>query len=172
MAYNILSKVETHMKKKILILENDFSILDEFKQMLGDKYNVFIAYRTDIADLIISENMSTIDCIIFDLNMNNEFIPAEYRDKTMSGSLTGWIWYFYCARGGLKNDPYIIVSTAFADLFIEYINDNSEISSKNEKRAYNSEKIHILSKQNHITMHNGICDLIDKLLNDNEETDL
>ena len=150
-------------KKKILVLEDNLVELDDFTQLLDSRYEIFPAARTDIADEIIKENNNEIDCIVFDLNMSNEFISEDYIDQTMNGALTGWVWYFYYAKNVLKNQPLIVISSGFVDDFEGYIHEHSALSNVDEKLHYATEKgkkIRVIAKQEIINDHEKVVNEI------------
>ena len=155
------------MKKKILVLEDNLVELEDFKQFLGEEYDVFPASRTDIADEILTKYGNEIDCVVFDLNISSEFLATEHKEKTVDGTLTGWIWYFYNAKCRLKEDTYAMISSGFMNEFSDYISENCVLSSSEEKQFYNEykdKKIICVSKRSIINEYEAVANEIARRL--------
>jgi hypothetical protein len=76
---------------KILFLEDQGSVEQYVTPLLEDNgHKVFVAGNIADADTYLENNI--IDCLIIDLNLNNNGLPPKYISDTQLGIITGWIW--------------------------------------------------------------------------------
>ncbi len=105
-------------KKKILFLEDNGYVVNQTRQFLiEDGFDVISCTRIDIAIECLKNNKDSIDCIITDLNMEDELL-GEYQGESDGGLLSGWVWLmrFVYVNEELRNIPCIIYSGYIVDL--------------------------------------------------------
>lgn len=117
---------------KILLLEDDFYINKQLYDALID--NGFIVKQyTDIryANEYLSKHIDDIDCIILDLNMDDDFL-LEYQTETDGGILSGWVWL---QRFVLNERPTIptIIYSGLIQYLEEFLIENHSLSLLNKE---------------------------------------
>ena len=106
------------MKKKILFLEDNGYLVNQTRRFLKeDGYEVISFTRIDLAIDYLKDNNNSVDCIITDLNMEDEWL-GEYQGESYGGLLSGWVWLmrFVYVKEELQNIPCIIYSGYIVDL--------------------------------------------------------
>ena len=127
--------------KRILVIEDNPVELEyiavELKLKRGG-YSVSKVSGIDTAGAFIEKwNDYPFDCVIIDLNMNNEYLVEVIRDLTNGGTLTGWVWLYYVAKPMLdkwQKSPKIIIYSEFINELLEYM----EKAGKEESRYFES----------------------------------
>lgn len=113
-------RIVGNVAKKLLHLEDNGYILKQTLRFLEeDGYEVVHFTRIDQAIDYLGKNPhgSGIDCIITDLNMEDEWL-GEYQAESDGGLLSGWVWlrrFVYAREENLKI-PCIIYSGYIPDL--------------------------------------------------------
>lgn len=80
------------MKKKILYLEDNGYLLRQTVRFLKDDgYEVIYCSRIDSAKREFQKYHKEIDCIITDLNMDDQWL-GDYQEESYGGLLSGWVW--------------------------------------------------------------------------------
>jgi CheY-like chemotaxis protein len=111
-------------EKVILLVEDNPSELDAMEDLLSAETGYTIRRAMGIAEAqeLVESLKEEIDCIIFDLNMSNDFLPdmlklspEEVMEITETGSLTGWVWFCCKAIPLIKKTAAIIVFSAFVN---------------------------------------------------------
>ena len=108
------------MKKTLLYLEDAGSLRkDTVEDLEDDGYVVKAFGRIDQAKEYLYNHPSEIDCIITDLNMNDEWLE-EYRNESDGCLVAGWVWLnrFVYSRSEFLSIPCIIYSG-----YIKYLED-------------------------------------------------
>ena len=106
------------MPKTLLYLEDNGYVLKQTLRFLGeDGYKVIPLTRIDQAINYFQEHHEQVDCIITDLNMEDEWL-GEYRRESNGGLLSGWVWLhrFVYAKEEYRLIPCIIYSGYIPDL--------------------------------------------------------
>ncbi len=114
------------MKKKIIIyLEDDANMRKHTTSMLKESgYNVEDFRRIDQIKEIFQDKMNDIECIITDLNMDDEWL-GEYQNESDGGMLSGWVWLQRFVYPYVPNMPTIIYS-GYIQYLNEYLKENGE----------------------------------------------
>ena len=77
---------------RVLFLEDDGCISEQTVGFLKkDGYNVKAVSRIDLAREYLENHYESVDCIITDLNMNDEWLD-EYSEESNGTLLSGWVW--------------------------------------------------------------------------------
>lgn len=114
------------MKKNILYLEDDGGFRVFVSNFLESKgYNVHSAKRIDQAKEIFHEKKEIIDCVIIDLNMDDEWL-AQYQSESEGGFLSGWVWLQKFVYPHTPNMPTIVFS-GFNQYLKEYLQDKNQL---------------------------------------------
>ena len=98
------------MSKIIIYLEDDASMRNHTTNLLKEEgYNVEDFRRIDQVKEMFNEKANDIECIITDLNMDDEWL-GEYQVESDGGMLSGWVWlqrfvYTVSPDPGLRGDP-------------------------------------------------------------------
>lgn len=101
------------MKKTLLYLEDNGFLLKQTVMFLEeDGYEVIRCSRIDLAINEFRNNKDKIDCIITDLNMDDQWLGKEYMKESNGGFLSGWVWLerFVYAEKENASIPCIIYS--------------------------------------------------------------
>ena len=83
---------------KILLLEDNDSmrrhtsdLLSTSEYLTGKGYEVHAFRRIDQAKYFFNKEKDSINCIVADLNMSDEWL-GEYRNESFGCRLSGWVW--------------------------------------------------------------------------------
>ena len=110
----------------ILLLEDDYAYKKRIKAILEDAgFAVEDFGRIDLAKEFINKNIQIIDCVVLDLNMNDEWLD-EFQVESVGGMISGWIFmkrYIYPLSPDM---PTVILSG------INDIDDIIDLSSYNQ----------------------------------------
>ena len=105
------------MSKKLLYLEDNGYLRRQTQRFLEeDGYEVISVSRIDEA-IERLETADEIDCIITDLNMEDEWL-GQYRPESYGGLFSGWVWLmrFVYVEERFRHIPSIIYSGYITDL--------------------------------------------------------
>lgn len=112
------------MSVKILYLEDDANMIEHTKErLLAENFDVEEFDRIDLAKEYFSEHKEDIDCIITDLNMNDEWLE-EHQVETDGGMLSGWVWLQQFVFKEKPDIPTIIYS-GYISYLKEYTRENN-----------------------------------------------
>lgn len=104
----------------ILLLDDEPAIRERIKKVLQEnKYDVEDFSRIDIAKDYFNKNSKNIDCIIVDLNMDDEWLD-EFTPESHGGMLSGWVFVNRFVFRKRKDIPTIIYS-GIAPFIKEYV---------------------------------------------------
>ncbi len=105
-------------KPKLLYLEDEGFLRNQTENFLTeDGYEVKAFGRIDLATKYLKLHADEIDCIITDLNMNDEWL-GEYQVESNGCLLAGWVWLHrivHCTENNLVK-PCIIYSGYIQEL--------------------------------------------------------
>ena len=116
----------------ILLLEDDGALRFFLQRTIKEEFNcqVNAFSRIDLAKEFFFNNADSIECIIADLNMDDEFL-GEYIKESEGGMLSGWVWIerFVYSR---KPEMPIIICSGFGSEIVKdhiqkYINSGNKI---------------------------------------------
>lgn len=94
----------------ILLLEDDYAIRERVKTMLEEYEYIVEAFgRIDLAKEYINENINKIDCVVLDLNMDDEWLE-EFQTESKGGAISGWIFMERYILPIKPNMPTVIFS--------------------------------------------------------------
>ncbi len=134
------------MKKTLLYLEDNGFLLKRTVMFLEeDGYEVIRCSRIDLAIDALRDNKDKIDCIITDLNMDDQWL-GSYQIESCGGLLSGWVWLrrFVYTEEKYRTIPCIIYSGFISEL-IKYLTDRNELCLLDkfnvtciQKRGYNA----------------------------------
>ena len=114
------------MDKIILYLEDDANMRRHTTNLLKDKhFNVEGFNRIDQAKEYLEHNIANIECVITDLNMNDEWLD-EYQTETDGGMLSGWVWLQRFVFVIAPDIPTIIYS-GYIPYLEEYLQKNNQL---------------------------------------------
>ncbi len=116
------------MIRTILFLEDNGYLVKQTKRFLEDDgFQVISCARIDLAQKRLNDENLTVDCIITDLNMNDEWLK-EYRGESCGGLLSGWVWLrrFVYGQEKYKSLPGIVYSGYIQELE-SYLDSNGEL---------------------------------------------
>lgn len=115
-----------NMKNIILFLEDDASMRTHTAEMLkNEHYNVEDFYRIDQVKEYFTNNKDNIECIITDLNMNDEWLN-DYQAESDGGMLSGWVWLQRFVYNQIPEMPTIIYS-GYISYLKEYLQKNNSL---------------------------------------------
>jgi len=150
-------------KYVILLLEDDLGTLKNIGDFLErNGYEVIRCCRIDQAnerfqgDKKQNSSADQIDCIVTDLNMNDEWL-GEYKDESTDMTLSGWVWLYRFVYPIRPEMPTVIYSK-FVDELHERIGDTTD---PQEREVFERNNIKCLSKGN--TLGTGRIGLLDKI---------
>ena len=107
------------MSKIIIYLEDDASMRNHTTNLLKEEgYNVEDFRRIDQVKEMFNEKANDIECIITDLNMDDEWL-GEYQVESDGGMLSGWVWLQRFVYTVSPDMPTIIYSG-----YIEYLKEH------------------------------------------------
>lgn len=124
------------MEKTILYLEDDANMRIHTTDLLKEKgYNIEGFSRIDLIKEYFLEHMHSVECIITDLNMNDEWLN-EYQIETDGGMLSGWVWLQRFVYDSKPEMPTIIYSgyISYLEEFLK-LNDNLHLLEKKHIRC-------------------------------------
>jgi CheY-like chemotaxis protein len=111
---------------KILIVEDRGIIILNMTETLMEGGH-FVTEAMKISDAINHYEIGKYDCLIVDLNMDNEGLSKEQRLETEAGKLTGWIWLKYHVYNvDLKMRQRTIIYSEYIPALTKYCRTNNE----------------------------------------------
>lgn len=114
------------MKKYILYLEDDAGFRQYMNNLFfKNGYKVISVRRIDQAKEFFLERKDEIDCVIIDLNMDDEWLE-EYQIDSDGGLLSGWVWLQKFVYPHIPNMPTIIFS-GYIQYLKEYLEDKGQL---------------------------------------------
>lgn len=127
------------MSKTLLFFEDNGYLLKQTLRFLQeDGYEVIPFTRMDQAIDYLNRNPTGagIDCIIADLNMEDQWL-GKYQEESNGGVLTGWVWLrrFVYANEAYRRIPSIIYSGYIRDLK-SYLRERNESNLLREYPVY------------------------------------
>lgn len=94
----------------VLLLEDDYGFRSKIKkELIFAGFDVYAFKRIDLAKEYINDKIEEVDCVIIDLNMDDEFLD-EYRLESKGGLISGWIFFKRYIYPSKPNIPTIIYS--------------------------------------------------------------
>ena len=118
---------------RILLLEDISGVRIHTKEILeefGHKVEDF--KRIDIAKEFFSKNYNNIDCLVIDLNMDDEFL-GEYIAESNGGEISGWVFlqrFVYPVRPNIPTVIYSGLIEELEDIIDKTLYKNIEFVSK------------------------------------------
>lgn len=152
------------MNNKIIIyLEDDANMRHHTTSMLEDiGYKVENFRRIDQIKELFFERMNDVECIITDLNMDDEWLE-EYQNESDGGMLSGWVWLQRFVYPYVPNMPTIIYSG-----YIQYLNEH--LKEKEELHLLKKEHIKCVEKgSGNEDGFSGLQLTLNKLLNEGKD---
>ena len=150
------------MAKKLLYLEDNGYLLKQTLRFLKeDGYEVVHFTRIDQAIDFLDRNPNGegIDCIITDLNMEDEWL-GKYRGESDGGLMSGWVWLmrFVYVREGYLKIPCIIYSGYIQDL-------KDYLKNRNESHLLHNYRVSCVSKGgNNDNGYNALAAKLEEIL--------
>ena len=141
----------------LLVEDTDIEQNDNKRKLEEAGYKVIGAGSTSKADDSIHKDYRThqerppnhFNIIITDLNMScasKKLMP--YKKQSMDGSITGWIWLYYCYLKDNKISPkWVIIFSEFVTDLEEYMNERCDVKPSPEEKEYYSKYINVVPKK-------------------------
>jgi len=128
------------MKELFYLEDAAFLRKQTLEYLEEDGFIVKSAGRIDQAIDFVEKHPNEIDCIITDLNMNDEWLN-EYRSESNGCLMSGWVWlrHFVYSKDQFQNTPCIIYSGYIPDL-------KDYLSQRNEMALLEKYPIHCIQK--------------------------
>lgn len=112
---------------KLLYLEDNGYLLKQTVRFLNeDGYKVEAIKRIDQAIEKFPKISDKIDCIITDLNMEDEWL-GEYRNESEGGLLSGWVWLRRYVYANEKCHIPCIIYSGYIPELKEYLIERKEL---------------------------------------------
>jgi CheY-like chemotaxis protein len=125
------------MKRTLLYLEDNGYLLKQTVRFLEeDGYDVICCTRIDRAIEEFRKKVGMIDCIITDLNMDDQWCGV-YQNESCGALLSGWVWLRRFVFTDMKYPtiPCIIYSGYIPDLK-DYLEDRNELWLLNQYHVH------------------------------------
>lgn len=114
------------MNKIIIYLEDDANMRRHTTKMLEENgYSVEDFRRIDQVKEIFNKRMGDIECVITDLNMDDEWLE-NFQLESDGGMLSGWVWLQRFVYPNLPEIPTIIYS-GYIPYLKEFLQDKNQI---------------------------------------------
>jgi len=142
------------MKRILFVEDNLRELADCQKELESDGFECHTARGISDAEELLKKYKY--DCLIIDLNMDNTYLPNEFKKETEGGSLTGWVWLYRVVKPNqlVEDSVKFIIYSAFIEELRERIYNPD--CQHEEHLFFNSEQIKCITKANAVNGENEL----------------